>query len=54
MANPITVRISVDQLGTRVFEIRGVMKGQFYKRLYVGYDKQSAIKLFQEWLGTQL
>ena len=54
MSEPITVTIKVEQTGELVYEIRAIMKGRFYKRLYVGYSEQDAITLFQKWLGEQL
>lgn len=53
MAEPITVKVSVNQLGKQVYEVCGVMSGKFYKRLYIGYNKPAAIKLFEAWLKEQ-
>ena len=54
MNKPITVTVQVDKLSTYAYEIRAVMKGKFYRRIYLGYSKKTALALFQDWLGEQL
>ena len=54
MSEPITVTIKVEKMAEFAYEIRAIMKGRFYKRLYIGYSEQDAIDLFQDWLGEQL
>ena len=54
MAEQVQVQVSVTKLGNLVYEIRGVMKGRFYKRLFVGYTESQALELFEEYLGEQL
>ena len=54
MGNPITVKVSVTEVCKNTYEIRAIMKGQFYKRLFVGYSRKQALKLFENWLNEQL
>lgn len=54
MADEVSVQVSVNKLGNKVYEITGVMKGKFYKRQYIGYNEQTAVDLFEQWLGEQL
>lgn len=54
MANEVKIKIKLKPICRLTYELSTVMKGRFYKRMYMGYQKNEAIKLFQKWLGTQL
>lgn len=54
MANDVTIKIKVKPLAHGAYELRTICKGRFFKRQYIGYTKQEAVKLFQKWLGEQL
>lgn len=53
MANAITIKIKVKPIAHNAYELRTVMRGRFFKRQYIGFTKQEAIKRFEKWLGEQ-
>lgn len=54
MADKIPIKIKFKAFSPRVFELRTVVKGRFFKREYIGYSKKEAVKLFEKWLSTKL
>ena len=54
MAGNVKVKIKLRPICRLTYELSTVMKGRFFKRMYVGYTKQEAVKEFQIWLGKQL
>lgn len=54
MSEPITVKVDVAEISKRVYEIRTIMKGKFYKRQYIGYTRKEALELFEDWLEGHL
>lgn len=54
MADKITVSVSITEVCKSTYEIRAIMKGKFYKRMFVGYSRKQALKLFENWLNGQL
>lgn len=54
MTNEVPIKIKLKPMSANVYELRTVVHGIQYKRLYVGYNKQNAIKMFQKWLGGKI
>ena len=51
MGNAVEVKATMIDHSRLVHELRCVMGGRFYRKLYVGYTREKAIKTFEKWLN---